>query len=138
MSAATHVSATLKKLSTGASGQTRNSNQSWNMHGSISRMASQAYSHRTYPVPAQCLRIRRLLAVASAMLQAQGYSVSTYLFGCKTFWRRFCDFYVPNDAEFVNQSSLCWLCCGWWLVLICCERKVSLAGWWLLAGASLV
>ena len=66
-------------------------------------MASQAYSHRTYPVPAQCLRILRLLAVASAMLQAQGYSVSTYLFGCKTFWRRFCDFYVPNDAEFVNQ-----------------------------------
>jgi len=20
---------------------------------------------------------------------------------------------------------------GWWLVLICCERKVLLAGWWL-------
>ena len=25
--------------------------------------------------------------------------------------------------------SLCSLCCGWWLVLICCERKVLLAGW---------
>jgi len=25
-----------------------------------------------------------------------------------------------------------------WLVLICCERKVLLAGWWLLAGADLV
>ena len=21
--------------------------------------------------------------------------------------------------------------CDWWLVLICCERKVLLAGWWL-------
>jgi len=21
--------------------------------------------------------------------------------------------------------------CGWWLVLICCERKVLLASWWL-------
>jgi hypothetical protein len=20
---------------------------------------------------------------------------------------------------------------GWWLVLICCERKILLAGWWL-------
>jgi len=26
----------------------------------------------------------------------------------------------------------------WWLVLIYCERKVLLAGWWLLAGAGLV
>ena len=72
------------------------------------------------------------------MLQAQGYSVSTYLFGCKTFWRRFCDFYVPNDAEFVNQSALCSLWCGWWLVLIYCEKKILLADWWMLAGASLV
>jgi len=30
------------------------------------------------------------------------------------------------------------LCCGWRLVLICCERKVLLAGWWPLAGAGLV
>jgi len=21
--------------------------------------------------------------------------------------------------------------CGWWLVLVCCERKLLLAGWWL-------
>jgi hypothetical protein len=21
---------------------------------------------------------------------------------------------------------------GWWLVLICCERKILLAGWWLM------
>jgi hypothetical protein len=27
---------------------------------------------------------------------------------------------------------------GWWLVLICCERKILLGGWWLLAGAELV
>jgi hypothetical protein len=26
----------------------------------------------------------------------------------------------------------------WWLVLICSERKILLAGWWLLAGAELV
>jgi len=28
---------------------------------------------------------------------------------------------------------------GWlWLVLIFCERKILLAGWWLMAGAGLV
>jgi hypothetical protein len=27
---------------------------------------------------------------------------------------------------------------GWWLVLISCERKILLAGWWLLADAELV
>jgi hypothetical protein len=27
---------------------------------------------------------------------------------------------------------------SWWLVLICCKRKILLAGWWLVAGAELV
>jgi hypothetical protein len=27
---------------------------------------------------------------------------------------------------------------GWWLMLICCERKVLLAGWWLLTDVELV
>jgi hypothetical protein len=27
---------------------------------------------------------------------------------------------------------------GWWLVLICCERKILLAGWWLVADAEMV
>ena len=42
-------------------------------------------------------------------------------------------------AEALNVSgsatvrySLCSLCCGWWLVLICCERKILLSRWWLL------
>jgi hypothetical protein len=26
----------------------------------------------------------------------------------------------------------------WWLVLICYERKILLAGWWLVAGADLL
>ncbi|KAG2623413.1 hypothetical protein PVAP13_3KG059827 [Panicum virgatum] len=34
--------------------------------------------------------------------------------------------------------TLCLLCCGWWLVLVCCERKILLTGWWLLAGVSLM
>jgi len=34
--------------------------------------------------------------------------------------------------------SLCSLCYGWWLVLICYESKILLAGWWLLDGAGLV
>jgi len=34
--------------------------------------------------------------------------------------------------------ALCSLCCDWWLVLICCERKILLAGCWLLIGADLV
>jgi hypothetical protein len=27
---------------------------------------------------------------------------------------------------------------GWWLVLICCERKILLTGWWLVADAEIV
>ena len=34
--------------------------------------------------------------------------------------------------------SICSAGCGWWLVLICCERKILLADWWLMAGADLV
>jgi len=26
---------------------------------------------------------------------------------------------------------LCSAGCSWWLVLICCEKKILLAGWWL-------
>ena len=33
---------------------------------------------------------------------------------------------------------LCSAGCGWWLVLICCERKVLLTVWWLVASADLV
>ena len=36
------------------------------------------------------------------------------------------------------QQPQCSAGCSWWLVLICCERKVLLAGWWLVAGADLV
>jgi hypothetical protein len=34
--------------------------------------------------------------------------------------------------------SICSAGCDWWLVLICCKRKVLLADWWLMAGADLV
>jgi len=27
-------------------------------------------------------------------------------------------------------GEICSASCGWWLVLICCERKTLLAGWW--------
>jgi hypothetical protein len=27
---------------------------------------------------------------------------------------------------------------GWWLVLIYCERKILLAGWWLMADAEMM
>jgi hypothetical protein len=27
---------------------------------------------------------------------------------------------------------------GWWLVLICCERKILLGGWWLVVGAEMM
>jgi hypothetical protein len=30
------------------------------------------------------------------------------------------------------------LASGWWLRLIYCERKILLAGWWLVAGTELV
>jgi len=29
------------------------------------------------------------------------------------------------------DNSLCSAGCGRWLVLICCEKKILLAGWWL-------
>ena len=37
-----------------------------------------------------------------------------------------------------RSDPLCSAGCGRWLVLICCERKLLLAGWWLVAGAGLV
>jgi len=35
-----------------------------------------------------------------------------------------------NFAGYYKQKY-CSLYYGWWLVLICCERKVLLTGWWL-------
>jgi hypothetical protein len=36
-------------------------------------------------------------------------------------------------------ASFGWLVAsGWWLVLICYERKILLAGWWLVAGAEII
>jgi hypothetical protein len=37
-----------------------------------------------------------------------------------------------------HSSGLTPRSAGWWLMLICCERKILLAGWRLLAGAELV
>ena len=41
-------------------------------------------------------------------------------------------------AATFGRQSLCLLCCGWWLVLICYERIILLTGWYLVAGADLV
>jgi hypothetical protein len=46
-----------------------------------------------------------------------------------------------NEAQVLfclETFGLVRLAGGWWLVLICCERKILLAGWWLLAGTELV
>jgi hypothetical protein len=43
-----------------------------------------------------------------------------------------------NRPENNTLLRLVRLAGGWWLVLIYCERKILLAGWWLLAGAELV
>jgi hypothetical protein len=37
-----------------------------------------------------------------------------------------------------HEYGLVRLAGGWWLRLIYCERKILLAGWWLVAGAELV
>jgi len=37
-----------------------------------------------------------------------------------------------DDYAGVDAISLYLLCCSWWLVLICCERKLLMVGWWLL------
>ena len=36
-----------------------------------------------------------------------------------------------NGKQKRKNHPLCSASCGRWLVLICCERKVLLAGWWL-------
>jgi hypothetical protein len=48
--------------------------------------------------------------------------------------------YNPSFSAcfFSRNSGLVRLAGDWWLVLICCERKILLAGWWLMAGAELV
>jgi len=38
---------------------------------------------------------------------------------------------------FHGTHTLCSAGCGWWLVLICYEKKVLLVGWWLMTGANL-
>jgi len=30
-----------------------------------------------------------------------------------------------------GQAAYCLAVWSWWLMLICCEKKVLLAGWWL-------
>jgi hypothetical protein len=37
-----------------------------------------------------------------------------------------------------TSFSLVRLAGGWWLTLICCERKILLASRWLVAGAELM
>jgi hypothetical protein len=37
-----------------------------------------------------------------------------------------------------TAMRLVWLTGGWWLVLICCERKILLAGRCLVAGVELM
>jgi hypothetical protein len=43
-----------------------------------------------------------------------------------------------NPDFFFLRNSLVRLAGGWWLRLIYCEKKILLAGWWLVAGAELV
>ena len=43
-------------------------------------------------------------------------------------------YYIVNvlaQHDYKIPTSLCSFGCGWWLVLICYERKVLLAVWWL-------
>jgi hypothetical protein len=49
-----------------------------------------------------------------------------------TAWHSTLHHTIHNYSAFSPRSA------GWWLVLICCEKKILLAGWWLLAGAKLV
>jgi hypothetical protein len=45
-----------------------------------------------------------------------------------------------NGCRHVDFSAydLVRLVGGWWLVLICCERKILLVGWWLVASAEMM
>jgi hypothetical protein len=46
---------------------------------------------------------------------------------------------LKYDLEIWSRNfGLVRLAGGWWLKLIYCERKILLAGWWLVAGAELV
>jgi hypothetical protein len=45
---------------------------------------------------------------------------------------------ISREIVMQGNHGLVRLAGSWWLVLICCERKILLAGWWLLAGAELV
>jgi hypothetical protein len=41
-------------------------------------------------------------------------------------------FFFPSPHLFRSAG------CGWWLVLVCYERKLLLNGWWLVSGAGLM
>ena len=60
------------------------------------------------------------------------------LHACIRLFVKFFSWCKPNMTWFSNVPFFCSLCCGRWLVLICCETKVLLVGWWLLVGADLV
>jgi hypothetical protein len=45
---------------------------------------------------------------------------------------------VEYSQLFAVDIGLVRLADGWWLRLIYCERKILLAGWWLVADAKLV
>jgi hypothetical protein len=36
-----------------------------------------------------------------------------------------------SAGKTVKDLERCLCSAGWWLVLICCERKILLASWWL-------
>jgi len=45
---------------------------------------------------------------------------------------------IAGILHVILSTTICSASCGWWLLLIYCERKILLAGWWLLAGTDLV
>jgi hypothetical protein len=47
-------------------------------------------------------------------------------------------YYFTIYGKMQQKMGLVRLAGGWWLRLIYCERKILLAGWWLVAGTELV
>jgi hypothetical protein len=48
------------------------------------------------------------------------------------------DLHPLKHSHLLQLLGLVRLAGGWWLRLIYCERKILLAGWWLVAGTELV
>jgi hypothetical protein len=48
------------------------------------------------------------------------------------------DVFLSFSVHGCKNKGLVQLAGGWWLTLICCERKILLAGRWLVAGAELM